>query len=163
LIFIVEALLKAVKKQGSKNSRRRVTLLSGQTHSATASFAPGVIDVVLDRTAHQDDKKGMGEGAWDPKRTAFKFALLLEEVSPESAAAATGPEREVLERLLSPTAVSIARQLNNPVVEFVSNSVELLQSRDKMTAVMKGISPLKAPLPCNVNLVNLRYHSRYVF
>ncbi|CAG0917105.1 unnamed protein product [Notodromas monacha] len=136
------------KKEEGKQKRRRVTVVSGQSHGVTASAAPGVMDVMLDRTAHVDDHKGLGEGVEDPKRTAFKFALLLEEEehhhhhpSAMADAAASGQSHQDYkddapfhpqdaqqqqqheeELLPSAIAVAVARHLAHPPVLFLLSS-----------------------------------------
>jgi hypothetical protein len=124
---------------------KRATLVTGQSHGVTAE--DGVMDVMLERTAYFDDKKGMGEGVEDSKRTTFKFAFLV-----ESAEASGGDTWE--DKLLSPVAATVARHLNNPPVGFLSAVPSVVNKHwDRKSLI-------QLPLPCNVHLLNFRSHVR---
>uniref|UniRef100_A0A8C9SWU7 mannosyl-oligosaccharide 1,3-1,6-alpha-mannosidase n=1 Tax=Scleropages formosus TaxID=113540 RepID=A0A8C9SWU7_SCLFO len=117
----------------------RLTLLTAQS-LGVSSLKSGQLEVIMDRRLMQDDNRGLGQGVQDNKITANLFRLLLEKRSETFK-----PEWSYPSLLSHITSM----YLNHPVIPMVVSP-----NYDSLT--FAPLSPLRAALPCDVHLVNLR-------
>ncbi|XP_043920205.1 alpha-mannosidase 2 [Protopterus annectens] len=127
-----------------QDANLRLTLHSAQS-LGVSSLKPGQLEVIMDRRLMQDDNRGLGQGLQDNKITANLFRVLLEKRSEVD-------EGEIKKPVSYPSLLSHATSmfLNHPVIPMAVhlnyNSVSLLNE----------FSPLKASMPCDMEIVNLR-------
>ncbi|KAL8619582.1 hypothetical protein ACOMHN_019638 [Nucella lapillus] len=133
-----------------EDSRRsRLTLVSAQA-LGMASLNFGWMEVVLDRRLMQDDWRGLGEGVYDNAPTPSKFVILLEKRDtplPKTISSSSSSSPLCRPSLL---AELTSRHLNHPPVITLS-------SLDMVSLAEGGqYALLTSPLPCSLDLVNLR-------
>uniref|UniRef100_A0A8C9WQM8 Alpha-mannosidase n=1 Tax=Scleropages formosus TaxID=113540 RepID=A0A8C9WQM8_SCLFO len=122
----------------------RLTLLTAQS-LGVSSLKSGQLEVIMDRRLMQDDNRGLGQGVQDNKITANLFRLLLEKRSETFKVIKSQPEWSYPSLLSHITSM----YLNHPVIPMVVSP-----NYDSLT--FAPLSPLRAALPCDVHLVNLR-------
>ncbi|KAH9495040.1 Alpha-mannosidase 2 [Bulinus truncatus] len=118
----------------------RLTLLSAQPHG-TASLDTGQLEVMLDRHLLYDDNRGMGEGVNDNKPTVSKFVISVERrLSPKWSSSHYSS--------LSLPSLSLNDLLQQPLLVYYTTI--------DSDVFFHSITPLSAPLPCDLSLVSLR-------
>uniref|UniRef100_A0A6Q2Z924 Alpha-mannosidase n=1 Tax=Esox lucius TaxID=8010 RepID=A0A6Q2Z924_ESOLU len=110
-----------------QDSQYRLTLHSAQALGVT-SLESGQLEVILDRRLMQDDNRGLGQGLKDNKKTANRFRFLL--------------ERRSIDMTCFLTCLSV---LALPVLP-----------KKRGIPPLHTFAPLKAAVPCDFHLLNLR-------
>ncbi|XP_066513858.1 alpha-mannosidase 2 [Hoplias malabaricus] len=128
-----------------EDSSRRLTLLTGQS-LGVSSLKSGQLEVIMDRRLNQDDNRGLGQGVLDNKITANSFRLLMELRKPASEAKSERSAPFSFPSLLSHISYMY---LNHPFIPMLTNL-------DSAEQALAPYSPLSAPFPCDIHLVNLR-------
>jgi alpha-mannosidase II len=122
----------------------RLSVLAGQPHGV-ASLKQGFLDVMLDRKLFGDDWRGLEEGVIDNRKTRTTFLILLEQ----NKKIFNDDEDEGANVLSYPSLLSstLMDNLLRPVTNFkVQNPLALLPT----------FSPLRSPLPCDLDIVNFK-------
>ncbi|KAK2727272.1 alpha-mannosidase 2-like [Artemia franciscana] len=119
-----------------EDSSRRFTVLVSRAHGSTG-FYKGGVEVMLDRRMMYDDGRGMGEGVVDNKNTLSKFWIVLED--------------KVQTKDEIPKLSLLSHRLSNallyPTKLFLVEDGEVAHKR---------LNLITKPLPCDVNMVNLK-------
>ncbi|KAJ4826443.1 hypothetical protein Tsubulata_013635 [Turnera subulata] len=131
--------------QGSKG--RRFSVHSRQSFGV-ASLEDGWLEIMLDRRLLQDDGRGLGQGVMDNRPMNVIFHILVES----NVSSATNPVSHPSP--LSPSILShlVGNHLNYPLHAFVAKSPKELSVQPPPSS----FSPLDAPLPCDLHIVNLK-------
>lgn len=131
-----------------EDDRQRLTVVMDHAAAAT-SKEPGWLEVVMDRRASYDDRRGLGEGLLDTVTTTHKYWLLLEELGGEETAGDSSWT------VSSGLAAILSQRLDSPVVQYhVKNGVG--DGSTKLNQKAALISGKRAGLPCGLHLLNLR-------
>uniref|UniRef100_A0A4W2EQ13 mannosyl-oligosaccharide 1,3-1,6-alpha-mannosidase n=1 Tax=Bos indicus x Bos taurus TaxID=30522 RepID=A0A4W2EQ13_BOBOX len=127
-----------------QDAERRLTLLSAQS-LGVSSLKSGQIEVIMDRRLMQDDNRGLEQGVHDNKITANLFRILLEK-------------RSVVNMEEDQKAVSYPSLLSHITSSFLNHPVFPMTEKVPVPTLqlLGEFSPLMAPLPCDIHLVNLR-------
>lgn len=127
-----------------QDGQHRLTLHTAQS-LGVSSLDSGQLEVIMDRRLMQDDNRGLGQGLKDNKKTCNRFRLLLER------------------RLAGNKAVDVATNSFPSVVShmtnaFLNHEVLALPVLPKRRGIplLQTFAPLRAALPCDFRLVNLR-------
>uniref|UniRef100_A0A0M3HYE4 Alpha-mannosidase n=1 Tax=Ascaris lumbricoides TaxID=6252 RepID=A0A0M3HYE4_ASCLU len=128
-----------------EDERLRLTLLSGQPTGVTSSTV-GNLDVMIDRRQIGDDGKGMGFGeASESYPSELKYRIVVEKRD-QSSNDPTLYHSSTVQRCLD--------ELLYPPSLFIDS----IDSQKRRNSSPPSIS-LFPPLPCNIQLVNMRYLS----
>lgn len=119
----------------------RATLVTNHAQGATSSNT-GEMEVMLDKRTPIDDKRGMEEGVNDNLPTIQHFWLSLETLNGDK----LNPKQYTVPSYHVHHLTAI---LNYPV------SIFLIKTNDDLP-IYSQLSLLKKPLPCDLNLFNLR-------
>ncbi|KAH0628122.1 hypothetical protein JD844_008886 [Phrynosoma platyrhinos] len=127
-----------------QDGKIRLTLHSAQS-LGVSSLKSGQLEVIMDRRLMQDDNRGLGQGVQDNKITANLFRLLLEKRN--------GVDME--EEKLS---VSYPSLLSHITSSFINHPMILMvtYTDSGVPSLLNTFSPLMAPMPCDMHIVNLR-------
>ncbi|KAL0968420.1 hypothetical protein UPYG_G00266640 [Umbra pygmaea] len=127
-----------------QDSQHRLTLHSAQALGAT-SLESGQLEVILDRRLMQDDNRGLGQGLKDNKKTANRFRLLLER-------------RSYGNKVVDSGSISFPSLLSHMTSAILNHEVLALPVLPKKRGVplLQTFAPLRAPLPCDFHVLNLR-------
>lgn len=124
-----------------EDSKQRLTLHSGQSHSVS-SMEVGSIDVLLDRRMSMADDKGMGQGITDNIETTSTLILQLEKVEQQTPAS--------VEDNIRPSFAAMVTNdfLQNPLLVF------------KFLTSGKAIPPKQlfhsSEFPCNMEIAHMK-------
>uniref|UniRef100_A0A4W2DJE4 Alpha-mannosidase n=1 Tax=Bos indicus x Bos taurus TaxID=30522 RepID=A0A4W2DJE4_BOBOX len=115
------------------------------THRVRLYNIHGQIEVIMDRRLMQDDNRGLEQGVHDNKITANLFRILLEK-------------RSVVNMEEDQKAVSYPSLLSHITSSFLNHPVFPMTEKVPVPTLqlLGEFSPLMAPLPCDIHLVNLR-------
>lgn len=122
----------------------RLTLLSAQPHGV-ACLATGQVEVMLDRQPTWDDYRGLGEGITDVKPTISRFVIMVERKTLPNKSSTSSPSHHTT---LSLSSMAVSDMLQQPLLPFFTTVNTNIFS--------KSVSPISAPLPCDVSMVNFR-------
>lgn len=131
--------------QGS--SGRRYSVHSRQAFGV-ASLKDGWLEIMLDRRLLNDDGRGLGQGVMDNRPMNVIFHILVESSISSTADPVSNP------LALSPSLLShrVGAHLNYPLHAFIAKT-----PRDvSVQPPPLSFSPLNAPLPCDLHIVNLK-------
>ncbi|CAI9109570.1 OLC1v1009414C1 [Oldenlandia corymbosa var. corymbosa] len=132
--------------QGSKGSR-----FSVHTRQAlgVACLEDGHLEIMLDRRLTRDDGRGLGQGVMDNRPTSVVFHILLES----NISAPANPLSNF--HPLTPSLLShlVSAHLNYPLHIFIAKKSEEISMRPPPP---RSFSPLSAPLPCDLHVVNFK-------
>ncbi|XP_064622952.1 alpha-mannosidase 2-like [Lineus longissimus] len=122
----------------------RLSVLAGQPHGV-ASLKQGLLDVMLDRKLFSDDYRGLEEGVVDNRKTRTTFLLLLEQ----NKRIYDNDDDEDAKVLSYPSLLgtTLTDYLLRPVTNFIVH---------EPLALLQTFFPLRSPLPCDVDIVNLK-------
>ncbi|XP_050222863.1 alpha-mannosidase 2 [Mercurialis annua] len=131
--------------QGS--SGQRFSVHSRQS-LGVASLKEGWLEIMLDRRLVRDDGRGLGQGVMDNRPMNVIFHILAEF----NISATSNPLSNPVP--LSPSLLShtVGAHLNYPMHAFVAKSHQELSVQPSP----KSFSPLAAPLPCDLHIVNFK-------
>ena len=120
----------------------RVTLITDHAQGAS-SANEGEMEVMIDRSTPRDDKRGMDQGVKDLVPTTQIFWLTVESL--------TGTQLNPKKYNIPSFHVHhLSNMLNYPLNVFLS------EAKSKNIDAHRKLSLLKKPLPCDLNLFNLR-------
>ncbi|XP_041371346.1 alpha-mannosidase 2-like [Gigantopelta aegis] len=120
----------------------RLTLLTSEAHGM-ASLNVGWLEVVLDRRLMQDDWRGLSEGVTDNRPTPSQFMIVLERMQSPTA------NTKSAACFLSSMSTQLSQYLNNPILSLVAPTTSV-------NRFLPHRLLLTSPLPCALNLLNLR-------
>ncbi|XP_060617870.2 alpha-mannosidase 2 [Anolis sagrei] len=122
----------------------RLTLHSAQS-LGISSLKSGQLEVIMDRRLMQDDNRGLGQGVHDNKITANLFRLLLEK-------------RNGVDTKEEKLSVSYPSLLSHMTSSFMNHPMILMvtYAETGVPSLLNTFSPLIAPMPCDMLIVNLR-------
>ena len=128
-----------------EDSNTRISLHSKQS-LGVGSLLNGCLEVMLDRRPMLDDSRGLEQGVTDNKATVEKFSLLVEFTK-------KGFENPNSE-LSFPSLLShfVREALQNPISKLISKQT----ARNVDFNSPLQVSTLTAPLPCDLQIVNMR-------
>lgn len=127
-----------------QDSQHRLTLHTAQS-LGVSSLDSGQLEVIMDRRLMQDDNRGLGQGLKDNKKTSNRFRLLLER-------------RLTSNKVADGAANSFPSVVSHMTGAFLNHEVLALPVLPKRRGVplLQTFAPLKAVLPCDFRMVNLR-------
>ncbi|KAF7802896.1 alpha-mannosidase 2-like [Senna tora] len=130
--------------QGSNG--RRFSVHSRQS-LGVASLKDGYLEIMLDRRLVRDDGRGLGQGVMDNRVMNVVFHISLESNI-------SSPSNLVSSLPLSPSLFShrVGAYLNYPLHAFVAKKPQELSVKPQP----RSFSPLTAPLPCDLHIVNFK-------
>nr|XP_057932040.1 alpha-mannosidase 2x isoform X2 [Doryrhamphus excisus] len=153
-----------------QDSNHRLTLHTAQSLGVT-SLENGQLEVILDRRLMQDDNRGLGQGLKDNKRTVNRFRLLLERRSTGNKpdgffAKFSSLFHSLLSKILSDRVQemtdsdttsfpSVLSHMTNAILNHNVLALPVLPKRRGIPP-LQTFAPLKATLPCDFHLLNLR-------
>lgn len=132
--------------QGSNGKRFSV---HSRQSLGVASLKDGWLEIMLDRRLLRDDGRGLGQGVMDNRPMNVIFHILFES----NISSTSNPVSDPLP--LSPSLLShlVGAHLNYPLLAFIARKPQEL-SLQPTTPI--SFSPLTAPLPCDVHIVNFK-------
>lgn len=113
-----------------------------------ASLKNGYLEIMLDRRLTRDDGRGLGQGVMDNRPMNVVFHILLESNISQIADPVSSSHP------LSPSLLSqlVGAHLNYPVHVFVAKKSQEISVQPPP----RSFSPLAAPLPCDLHVVNFK-------
>ncbi|KAJ6754218.1 ALPHA-MANNOSIDASE 2X [Salix purpurea] len=126
---------------------KRFSVHSRQSLGA-ASLKDGWLEIMLDRRLLRDDGRGLGQGVMDNRPMNVIFHILFES----NISSTSDPVSNPLP--LSPSLLShcVGAHLNYPLHAFVAKIPHELSVQPPP----RSFSPLAAPLPCDLHIVNFK-------
>ncbi|EGD74845.1 hypothetical protein PTSG_07075 [Salpingoeca rosetta] len=122
-----------------QDDSKRISL-NTRSSLACASLHQGWMEVILDRRLMQDDKRGLGQGVRDNKKTDLNFKLLLE--GRRAGAARANVETPTL--------------LNYHTQDALNHPMNLFHIQGSAPEVASSYLPFAKSLPCDVHVMNMR-------
>ena len=131
--------------QGSNGKRFSV---HSRQSLGVAGLKEGWLEIMLDRRLLRDDGRGLGQGVMDNRPMNVIFHILFES----NISSTSNPVSNPLP--LSPSLLShcVGAHLNYPLHAFVAKNPQELS----MPPPPRSFSPLAAPLPCDLHIVNFK-------
>ncbi|KAJ9135230.1 hypothetical protein P3X46_032438 [Hevea brasiliensis] len=131
--------------QGSNGQRFSV---HSRQSLGVASLKDGWLEIMLDRRLVRDDGRGLGQGVMDNRPMNVIFHILVEM----NISSTSDPVSNPLP--LSPSLLShcVGAHLNYPLQAFVAKNPQELSVQPPP----RSFSPLSAPLPCDLHIVNFK-------
>eukprot|EP00258_Populus_trichocarpa_P013186 XP_002323809.2 alpha-mannosidase 2 [Populus trichocarpa] len=131
--------------QGSNGKRFSV---HSRQSLGVAGLKEGWLEIMLDRRLLRDDGRGLGQGVMDNRPMNVIFHILFES----NISSTSNPVSNPLP--LSPSLLShcVGARLNYPLHAFVAKNPQELS----MQPPPRSFSPLAAPLPCDLHIVNFK-------
>ncbi|EEF44960.1 mannosidase alpha class 2a, putative [Ricinus communis] len=131
--------------QGSNGQRFSV---HSRQSLGVASLKEGWLEIMLDRRLVRDDGRGLGQGVMDNRPINVIFHIIVES----NISATSNPVSNPLP--LSPSLLShcVGAHLNYPLHAFVAKNPQELSVQPPP----RSFSPLAAPLPCDLHMVNFK-------
>jgi alpha-mannosidase II len=131
--------------QGSNGKRFSV---HSRQSLGVAGLKEGWLEIMLDRRLLRDDGRGLGQGVMDNRPMNVIFHILFES----NISSTSNPVSNPLP--LSPSLLShcVGAHLNYPLHAFVAKNPQELS----MQPPPRSFSPLAAPLPCDLHIVNFK-------
>jgi len=124
--------------------KSRLTIIHSQP-VGVSSLGQGSIEIMLDRRLKYDDGRGLGEGILDNRRVLSRFYVIFEHHEQQEEAPVL--ESSKVLSVPSRTAMILADRLRDfPIISISNYPINKFPI----------FSPLRAPLPCDTILVNLR-------
>ncbi|KAJ6860583.1 alpha-mannosidase 2-like [Populus alba x Populus x berolinensis] len=131
--------------QGSNGKRFSV---HSRQSLGVAGLKEGWLEIMLDRRLLRDDGRGLGQGVMDNRPMNVIFHILFES----NISSTSNPVSNPLP--LSPSLLShcVGAHLNYPLHAFVAKNPQELS----VPPPPRSFSPLAAPLPCDLHIVNFK-------
>ncbi|KDP45423.1 hypothetical protein JCGZ_09672 [Jatropha curcas] len=131
--------------QGSNGQRFSV---HSRQSLGVASLKEGWLEIMLDRRLVRDDGRGLGQGVMDNRPMNVIFHILVESNISSTSNHVSNPHP------LSPSLLShrVGAHLNYPLHAFVAKNTQELSTQPPA----RSFSPLAAPLPCDLHIVNFK-------
>lgn len=131
--------------QGSNG--RRYSVHTRQS-LGVASLKEGWLEIMLDRRLVRDDGRGLGQGVMDNRPLNIVFHILMES---NISSIPTSVSNHLP---LSPSLLShlVGARLNYPLHAFIAKKPQELSIQPPP----RSFSPLAAPLPCDLHIVNFK-------
>ncbi|GAV80833.1 Glyco_hydro_38 domain-containing protein/Glyco_hydro_38C domain-containing protein/Alpha-mann_mid domain-containing protein [Cephalotus follicularis] len=131
--------------QGSKGQRFSV---HSRQSLGVASLEHGWLEIMLDRRLPRDDGRGLGQGVMDNRAMNVVFHILLES----NISSTLNPVSNPLPRSPSLLSHLVGAHLNYPLHVFIAKKPQDISPQP----VPRIFSPLAAPLPCDLHIVNFK-------
>ncbi|PAA65469.1 hypothetical protein BOX15_Mlig012372g2, partial [Macrostomum lignano] len=134
---------------GRGGRRRRVAVLTGQSHGA-ALLPDGRLDIMLHRRTSQDDSRGVGQAMERVYPARSDFLLHWSTQSAADSTDANNNDERLVGDFLTPAELALSRRLNHRPLAFLTRS-----PGNKSPVVQLSLLP-PAGLPCSLEIVTYR-------
>jgi alpha-mannosidase II len=131
--------------QGSNGKRFSV---HSRQSLGVAGLKEGWLEIMLDRRLLRDDGRGLGQGVMDNRPMNVIFHILFES----NISSTSNPVSNPLPLSASLLSHCVGARLNYPLHAFVAKNPQELS----MQPPPRSFSPLAAPLPCDLHIVNFK-------